>query len=409
MGSDFDVLIVGGGHGGAQTALMLRQHGFEGTIAIAGDEPELPYDRPPLSKEYLAGEKEWDRLILRPAALWAERGVELLLGTRVVAVDAEAHRVTTDDGRTLGYRHLVWSTGGVARRLSCSGEDVAGVHTVRNRADVDRMIAELPGVERAVVIGGGYIGLEAAAVLTKLGKPVTVVEALDRVLARVAGEPLSRFYEAEHRAHGVDVRLSAAVDCIETHEGRAAGVRLEDGEELPAQMVIVGIGVLPAVEPLLEAGADGGNGVRVNRQCRTTLPDVFAIGDCAEHQNRFADDQWVRLESVQNANDQGAVVAQIIAGKEAEYAAVPWFWSNQYDLRLQTVGLSRGYDDIVVRGDPASRAFSLVYLRGGKFIALDAVNVVKDYVQARALVAAGARIDRDRLADASTPLKAMVA
>jgi 3-phenylpropionate/trans-cinnamate dioxygenase ferredoxin reductase subunit len=409
MSASFDVLIVGGGHGGAQTALMLRQHGFEGSIAIAGDEPELPYDRPPLSKEYLAGEKAWERLLLRPADVWRDRQVEMLTGTRIVRVDPDAHEVATADGRTIGYGRLVWAAGGAPRLLTCSGADVAGVHTVRNRADVDRMIAELPGVERAVVVGGGYIGLEAAAVLSKLGKKVTVLEALDRVLARVAGEPLSRFYEAEHRAHGVDVRLDARVDCIEASGGRATGVRLADGEVLPAQMVIVGIGVAPAVEPLAEAGAETGNGVRVDGQCRTSLPDVFAIGDCAEHRNRFAGDDWVRLESVQNANDQGSVVAQVVAGKEAEYGAVPWFWSNQYDLKLQTVGLSRGHDDIVIRGVPAARAFSLVYLRGGRVIALDCVNSVKDYVQGRALVAAGATIEREKLADPEIPLKTLLA
>ena len=408
MKASFEVLIVGAGHGGAQTALMLRQHGFEGSIAVAGAEPELPYDRPPLSKEYLAGEKTWERLLLRPAEIWADRHVEMLLGTRIVAVDPVAHEVEAADGRRVGYGKLVWATGGTPRRLSCRGADLAGVHTVRNRADVDAMIAELPRVERAVVIGGGYIGLEAAAVLTKLGKKVTVLEALDRVLARVAGEPLSRFYEAEHRAHGVDIRLNARVECIEEAEGRAAGVRLAEGDVLPAEMVIVGIGIAPAIEPLRDAGADVGNGVRVDAQCRTSLPDVFAIGDCAEHRNRFAGDRWIRLESVQNANDQGSAVAQVIAGKEAQYSAVPWFWSNQYDLKLQTAGLSIGHDAIVTRGDPASRSFSLVYLSEGKVIALDCVNAVKDYVQGRGLVAAGAEIAPDKLADTSVPLKALL-
>ena len=282
------------------------------------------------------------------------------------------------------------------------------MHTVRNRADVDRMIAELPGVTEAVVIGGGYIGLEAAAVLTKFGKHVTVLEALDRVLARVAGEPLSRFYEAEHRAHGVDIHLGATVECIVERDGRACGVRLAGGAVLPAQMVIVGIGIVPAVQPLIDAGADGGNGVRVDGQCRTTLPDIFAIGDCAEHRNAFAEGDWIRLESVQNANDQASLVARAIMGGTDEYKAVPWFWSNQYDLKLQTVGLSRGYDDLVVRGDPATRAFSLVYLRGGAVIALDCVNVVRDYAQGRALVTGAVRADRAALADSATSLKTLV-
>jgi len=280
---------------------------------------------------------------------------------------------------------------------------------VRTRADVDRMIAELPGVTRVAVIGGGYIGLEAAAVLAKFGKQVTVLEALPRVLARVAGEPLSRFYEAEHRAHGVDVRLGVTVACIAEADGRACGVTLADGETVPAEMVIVGIGIVPAVEPLLDAGAAGGNGVDVDAQCRTSLADVFAIGDCATHANAFADGARIRLESVQNANDQATVVAKTIAGTPVDYRAVPWFWSNQYDLRLQTVGLSTGYDGIVVRGDMASRSASLIYLREGRVIALDCVNATRDYVHGRALIVAGAVIDPARLADTAVPLKEMIA
>ena len=407
MNEAYDVLIVGAGHGGAQAAMALRQQRFEGTIAIIGDEPEPPYDRPPLSKEYLAGDKPWERLVFRTREAWAERGVELLLSRRVVAVDPDAHRVQTEDGAAISYGRLIWATGGAPRRLSCAGHDLTGVHTVRTRADADRMMAELPGVTRVVVIGGGYIGLEAAAVLAKFGKQVIVLEALDRVLARVAGEPLSRFYEAEHRAHGVDIQLGAKVACIVEQDGRACGVRLGDGTVLPAQMVIVGIGIVPAVQPLLDAGAEGGNGVRVDGLCRTTLPDIFAIGDCAEHRNVFAEGDWIRLESVQNANDQANVVAKAIMGGTDEYAAVPWFWSNQYDLKLQTVGLSRGHDDLVVRGDPATRAFSLVYLRDGAVIALDCVNVVRDYAQGRALVAGQVRADRERLADGATPLKTL--
>jgi 3-phenylpropionate/trans-cinnamate dioxygenase ferredoxin reductase subunit len=405
----YDVLIVGGGHGGAQAALALRQKGFAGTIAIVGEERELPYERPPLSKEYLAGDKPWERMVLRKAEAWADRQITLLAGQRVVTVDAGARTVTTADGTAIGYGRLIWATGGKPRRLGCAGNDLGGVHTVRDRADADRMAAEMPAVTEAVVVGGGYIGLEAAAVLAKFGKRVTVVEALDRVLARVAGEPLSRFYEREHRTHGVDVRLGTAVDCIEGAEGRATGVRLSDGEVLPAQIVVVGIGIVPEVQPLIEAGAQGGNGVRVDRRCRTTLADVFAIGDCAEHRNAFAQDDWVRIESVGNANDQAATVAGEIIGAGADYAAVPWFWSNQYDLKLQTVGLSRGYDDLVVRGNPDTRAFSVVYLRAGAVIALDCVNVVRDYVQGRALVTGAVAADRVALADPAVPLKSLVA
>ena len=401
----YDVVIVGAGHGGAQAAIALRQNKFAGSIAIIGDEPEVPYERPPLSKEYLSGDKPFERILIRPAAFWGERDIAMLLGRKVSQVDPRAHALTTEDGATIGYGSLIWATGGAPRRLVCSGHDLIGVHTVRTRADADRMMAELASTTHAVVIGGGYIGLEAAAVLAKFGKQVTVLEALDRVLARVAGEPLSRFYEAEHRAHGVEVRLGAKVDCIEEANGRVTGVRLHDGEVLPAQMVIVGIGIVPAVAPLLEAGAEGGNGVKVDARCRTSLPDVYAIGDCALHANAFADGAEIRLESVQNANDQATVVAKALTGAPMDYRAIPWFWSNQYDLRLQTAGLSIGFDDAVVRGQPATRSFSVVYLKDGRVIALDCVNATKDYVQGRALVTDGARPDRARLADPSIPLK----
>nr|WP_279587914.1 FAD-dependent oxidoreductase [Sphingomonas vulcanisoli] len=401
-------MIVGGGHGGAQAAMALRQQKFEGTIGMIGDESELPYDRPPLSKEYLSGDKPWERIVFRTAEAWAERRIDMMLGQTVTAVDPEAHKVTTAAGAEIGYGALIWATGGSPRRLTCDGHDFVGVHTVRNRADVDRMMSELPAVERVVVIGGGYIGLEAAAVLSKFGKHVTLLEALDRVLARVAGEPLSRFYEAEHRAHGVDIRLEARVECVLGEADRVTGVRLADGEILPAQMVIVGIGIIPAVAPLLAAGAEGGNGVRVDGQCRTSLPDIYAIGDCAEHRNAHAQNAWIRLESVQNANDQASVVAAAIQGGAGEYAAVPWFWSNQYDLKLQTVGLSLGFDDLVVRGDPATRAFSIVYLRDGTVIALDCVNAVRDFTHGKLLVANGSQPDRAAIADKEIPLKQLM-
>jgi 3-phenylpropionate/trans-cinnamate dioxygenase ferredoxin reductase component len=397
----YDILIVGSGHGGAQAAIMLRQLGFPGSVAIVGDEPELPYERPPLSKDYLSGEKS-------PERFWAEREIALLQGQRVTAVDSAALHVETEAGERIGYGQLIWAAGGRARTLPCPGADCGHVHAVRTRADVEAIMAKLPGIARVAVIGGGYIGLEAAAVLTKLGKQVTLFEALPRVLARVAGEPLSRFYEAEHRAHGVDLRLGAQVESFAVEGASLKGVRLAGGETVPADLAIVGIGIVPEVEPLTAAGAKGGNGVDVDAQCRTSLPDIFAIGDCAAHANRFAGSARIRLESVQNANDQAAVAARNILGEAAHYDAVPWFWSNQYDLKLQTVGLSLDHDATVVRGDPAARSFSIVYLKQGRVTALDCVNATKDYVQGRKLVEAGAVIDSRDLADTSRPLKELV-
>jgi len=405
--TDFhDILIVGAGHGGAQAAVALRQRKFTGTIAMIGEEPEIPYERPPLSKDYLSGDKSFERILIRPAAFWTEREIRMLMGRRVVSVDPAAHSVTTDDGATLGYGTLIWATGGHARKIDCVGHHLTGVHTVRSRADVDRMIGELDTTTNVVVIGGGYIGLEAAAVLTKLGKHVTVLEAQDRVLARVAGADLSHFFEAEHRAHGVDVRLSTTVACIEgdTH---ATGVRLATGEVVPAEMVIVGIGIIPAVTPLLNAGAAGGNGVRVDPNGLTSLSDIYALGDCALHISAFADGAEIRLESVQNANDMATTVAKAITGTPAPYDAVPWFWSHQFDLKLQTVGLSIGHDATVLRGDPATRSFSVVYLKEGRVVALDCVNATKDYVQGRALVTGGVSPDIAALADTDIPLKSL--
>ena len=402
----YDVLIVGGGHAGAQAAIQLRQLGFAGSVAIVGEEPDPPYERPPLSKEYLSGDKSFERILVRPPAFWAERGIDLLLGRGVVAVGAPERRVTTAAGERIGYGALIWAAGGHPRRLTCAGHDLAGVHSVRTRADVDLLRDGLATTERVVVVGGGYIGLEAASVLRKLGKAVTLIEALPRVLARVAGERLSRFFEERHRAEGVDLRLDTAVARI-LGDGRARGVELASGAIVPADMVIVGIGILPAVAPLLAAGATGGNGVRVDASCRTALPDVYAIGDCALHANRFAAGAEVRLESVGNANDMANTAARAITGEPATTDAVPWFWSNQYDLKLQTVGLSVGHDAEVLRGDPAAGGFSLVYLRQGRVVALDCVNSVRDYVQGRRLVVEGVSAEPARLADPAVPLKAL--
>ena len=404
----YDVVIVGSGHGGAQAAIALRQAGHEDSILMVSRDRNPPYERPPLSKEYLAGDKPFEKILIRPEAFWAERNVTLRLGANVNEVDWMRHVLSLSDDSSVSYRKLIWAGGGDPRRLGCPGAELAGIHTIRSRRDTDSLKDELAnGARRAVVVGGGYIGLEAAAVLRKLDLEVTVVEMQDRVLARVAGPEISDFYAAEHRRQGVDIRLEAGVERIEGDGEKVTGVTLSSGETLACEVVIVGIGIVPSVGPLIAAGAAGTNGVDVDSFCRTSLDDIYAIGDCAAHANPYADNAVIRLESVQNANDMASVAAKAIMGDKQDYDAVPWFWSNQYDLRLQTVGLSLGYDSTVVRGDPADAKFSVVYLKEGAVIALDCVNSTKDYVQGRKLVIDRAEIAPELLADTSVLLKEM--
>ena len=405
--SDTHVVILGAGHAGGTAAALLRQYGHEGPITLVGEEPIPPYQRPPLSKAWLKGEADADSLALKPLEFYAEHGIDFRPNTQAVGLAREAKQVTLSTGEVVTYDFLIIATGARAIKLPVEGAHLDGLLELRTAADAEILKATIGPGKRLAVIGGGYIGLEAAAVLSKLGKRVTLLEALPRVLARVAGEDLSRFYEAEHRAHGVDLRTGMAVEGIEG-EGRVSGVKLADGTVIPADVVIVGIGIIPSIGVLIAAGAAGGNGVDVDDQCRTNLPHVFAIGDCAAHSNSFADGAVIRLESVQNANDMATVAAKIITGQEASYGATPWFWSNQYDLKLQTVGLSTGHDATVLRGDPAARSFSVIYLKGGKVIALDSVNCAKDFAQGRKLVEQRVAADPAALADTAIPLKDLI-
>lgn len=401
-----DIVIVGSGHGAAQVAIALRQQGHDQSILMISRDRTPPYERPPLSKEYLAGEKPLERIMIRKPEFWAERGIDLELGANVSEVDSPAHEVVLGDGRRIGYRKLIWAAGGDPRRLSCPGADLAGIHAIRSRTDADTLRAQIEkGARRAVVVGGGYIGLEVAAVLRKLGCSVSLLENQDRVLGRVAGEALSDFYQEEHRRQGVDLRLSTGVERIEGEDGRVTSVLADNGESFPCEIVVVGIGIVAAVGPLIAAGAAGTNGVDVDEFCRTSIDDVYAIGDCAAHANPYAENAVIRLESVQNANDMATTAAKAIMGDKQPYHSVPWFWSNQYDLRLQTVGLSIDHDAVVVRGNPVERRFSVLYLREGRVIALDCVNATRDYVQGRKLIEARAVIDPGLLADTEVPLK----
>lgn len=408
MTEHFDCLIIGGGHAGAEAAITLRTTGFPGSIGLLGNEAVHPYERPALSKEYLAGKKGLDQLLLRPTEYWAEHDIALRLGTHVVGVDAEAKTVACDDGTVVGYDVLVWAAGGSPRQLNCPGHDLNGIHAIRDMADCDRLISVLPHSRRIAVIGGGFIGLEAAAVLRELGKEVVIIEALDRFLARVAAEPVSRFYEHEHRGRGVEVHLGTGVAEILGRDGNVSGIRLTDGTVIDADQVIVGIGIIPAIQPLLSAGAEstvGSTGVLVDDHCRTSLPDIYCVGDCAVVRNG----PGIRIESRQNAIEQAQTAAKAVNGQVEALHMVPWFWSNQYDLRLKTIGLSLGYDETVLRGDPQSRSFSLIYLKQGAVIAMDCINATRDYMQGRRIVEAGSHIDPAILADERIPLKEIAA
>jgi 3-phenylpropionate/trans-cinnamate dioxygenase ferredoxin reductase subunit len=405
MTDSFDVLVVGSGHGGTHTAVALRQRGFTGTIAIATAEDEPPYQRPPLSKGYLSRDLDRERILLRPAGFWAGRGVAILGGRRVDDVHPGRREVRTSDGAVIGYGSLVWAAGSTARTLDCQGHRLAGIHTLRGLADADAVLRELPRVSEVVVVGGGYIGLEAAASLTKLGLKVSVVEPLSQVLSRTCAEPVARFLEREHRRHGVTFHLGVGVAAFRGDGGRLTSTVLTDGSVLPAQLAIVGIGARPAVDALREAGAGGEDGVDVDADGRTTLSGVYAIGDCAAQVAPFGGGARLRLESVQNAVDQADATAAALSSAPHPAPAPATFWSDQHGHRLRIVGLSHGSDTTVVRGDPASESFSVVHLRRGRVAAIESVNAMKDFAAGRGLVAACITAEPGRLADPDIPLR----
>jgi 3-phenylpropionate/trans-cinnamate dioxygenase ferredoxin reductase component len=396
------LLIVGGGQAAAQAVQTMRQQGFAGAITLLCDEPYVPYQRPPLSKKYLAGELPRERLFLRPASFYADKGVTLELGRRVVELDLAAHAVRLDDGRQVRYDRLLLATGSSVRKLALPGADLNGVHYLRTIADVDAITAALAPGARVLLVGAGYIGLEVAAVAAQRGFAVTVLEALDRVMARVVAPEVSAFYDRYHRDRGVAIYLGAAVR--EFHgTGRVAAVEIADGRRFDCDVVIAGIGVVPNVALAQAAGLPCDNGIVVDEFARTRDPDVFAAGDCTNQPNALLG-RRVRLESVPNAIHQAKVAAAGMLGAPTAYAEVPWFWSDQYDLKLQIAGLSEGYEDVVVRGDPTTRSFAAYYLAAGRIIAVDAVNSPHDFMNGKKLVAAGARISAAAIRDPRTEL-----
>ncbi|MEM8983557.1 MAG: FAD/NAD(P)-binding oxidoreductase [Pseudomonadota bacterium] len=396
-------VVVGGSHAGSQVALNLAKAGWDGAITLIGDEPYMPYHRPPLSKDFLAGAKTLDQLHLRPSAQYEKANVAVRLGETVTAIDRSEQTVTVGDGATLHYDRLVLATGARVRRLPTDGAQLPGVFYLRNAADSLAIQAAAETATAAAVIGGGYIGLEAAATLRKRGLPVTVIEAADRVLQRVTSPEMSAFFERVHTEEGVDVRTSTGVTRI-LGTSHVTGVELADGAHIDADLVIVGIGVVPNVELAEAAGIDCDDGIVVDELARTSDPNIWACGDCAAGHNRYLS-RRLRLESVQNANDQGLVVARSIAGGTEPYDAVPWFWSTQYDVKLQIAGLTTDYTSTVARGDMRSgRSFALCYLDGTRLIAVDAVNAPRDFIMARQLLTDRAEVDVDRLQHADTPL-----
>ena len=380
------VVIVGAGQAGLQAAVEIRARGHEGAVILVGEEDALPYHRPPLSKAYLTGEKSAEALLMRGEAFFAEQGITLELGRRAESIDRVGRTLTLDDGRALSYGALVLAAGASARRLAVPGADLDGVLTLRSRADADLLRLRLERAERLVVVGGGFIGLEAAASARKLGREVTLIEALPRLMARAVGEGMSAFFAEAHRAHGVDLRLGAGLASIDGSAGRVAGVTLATGEQISCDLVLVGIGVAPNVALAESAGLVTRNGVVVDAHQRTSDPAIYALGDCAAFPNPV-DGAMIRLESVQNAVDQAKIVADAILGGSASYAATPWFWSDQYDFKLQMVGLSAGHDQVVERGSRTEGRFSAFYFRAGSLIAIDSVNRPADHMRGRKLLA----------------------
>jgi 3-phenylpropionate/trans-cinnamate dioxygenase ferredoxin reductase subunit len=413
MSESDQVLIVGAGHAAGECATALRQEGFSGPIRVIGAERHLPYQRPPLSKAYLAGQMGPEALTLRPQATYDRGSIEMLLDTEVVRIDRAQREVETADGARHRYAKLVLATGGRARelnpRLNAQVRYCGNFHYLRTIDDVDRIRPQFSPGFRLAIIGGGYIGLEVAAVAVKHGLLVTVIEALPRVLARVTAPEISAFYERVHREAGVDVRTQSVIESFELDESgdAVAAVQTSRGR-IATDLVIVGIGLQPNVELASAAGCEVEDGIWVDEFTRTSDPDIHAIGDCANQPNA-ALGRRLRLESVPNAVEQGRVAAAVIAGKPRPYQPVPWFWSDQYDLKLQMVGISRDYDRLVIRGSTAERHFIGFYLCSGRIIAADAVSRPAEFMLAKRMVAARAVVDAAWLADTSVPLKSLIA
>ncbi|MBO9462043.1 MULTISPECIES: NAD(P)/FAD-dependent oxidoreductase [Stappiaceae] len=379
-----DIVIIGAGQAGAQVAQSLRQGGFEGPLRLIGDEPHPPYQRPPLSKKFLAGEIGAEGLWLRPPAFFTTNNIDHIPNTRVVAIDRGAKRLTLANGDTLPYGKLVLATGTNARLLTLEGANKKGVVTLRSIADVNVIRDILQKSSNVAIIGAGYIGLEVAAVAKSLGKSVTVIEAQDRPMKRVVSQAVSDYFSGLHKARGIELRLNTGIEAIEGGDS-VTGVRLSTGETVPAELVLVAVGAEPNDHLAAEAGLEVDNGILVDGCGQTSDPDIFAAGDCTRfYSNRYQ--RSVRMESVQNAIDQAKAVAQALLGQEVDYDPLPWFWSDQYDIKLQIAGLSEGYDDTKVVGSTEDSKFYVAYLHDGRLIAVDSINSPRSHMMARRVI-----------------------
>lgn len=406
--TDQHCVIIGASHAAASMAATLRQEGWEGKITMVGEEQHPPYHRPPLSKAGLMGGKDAASLAIRPRDFYDAQGIELRLGVRAEHIDREAQSVALSDGTSLAYSQLALMTGALPRRISLPGSDLDGVHYLRNIRDVDAIRAQLKPGKSAVIVGGGYIGLETAASLRSAGMQVTVLEAMSRVLQRVTAPEVSAFFTRVHEEEGVTVVTDTTVSAFNGKDA-LTGVTCSDGREFAADIAIVGIGVVPDTVLAEAAGLEVSDGIVVDEFARTSDEHILAAGDCTYHYNPVYD-RWLRLESVQNANEQARTAAKTVAGNPVAYHALPWFWSDQYDIKLQIAGLSAGYDDVVVRGDIASgRSFSLFYLCGGRLVATDAINRPRDFMAAKRAVLDGCTPAPAALADESVELKTLFA
>ncbi len=400
------VVIVGAGQAGFQVAASLRTEGYDGPIALLGDEPNLPYQRPPLSKAFMAGQQEIEDATLRPLAFYQTQRIDLLTGAKVTAIDRSDRSVRLASGSRVPYETLVLAVGARNRTLACDGAGLDGVCYLRTDTEAVDIRQRLEHARDIVVIGGGFIGLELAAAVSSLGKTVHVVEIQSRLMSRVLSPILSDFYRDLHTAHGVRISLGSALSEIVGHQGKVSHVALSDGSVWPADLVLVGIGVVPNMELAADAGLSVANGIVVDERLRTGDEKIYAIGDCADHPNPFAGGR-VRIESVQNAVDQAKCVAAAIMGRPESYRAVPWFWTDQFDIKLQMVGLSNGHQQVVTRGEPESRKFSVFYFRDGRLAAIDSVNSPADHLAGRKLIGAGTHVTPQQAADPNVDLKAL--